>query len=92
VHQRRRALGAARYLAALEWSIVDELADLHRRITAPVRLIWGAEDPTFPLERARAMASHFARATFTSIPRAKLLVHEEHPAAVAAAIEARNFA
>ena len=38
----------ARYLRGLTWQPVDALEPEHARITIPVRLIWGADDPTFP--------------------------------------------
>ena len=50
----------------------------------PVAFLWGAADPTFPEEAARAMASQFPNvAHFRSIPQGKLLVHEEQPDTVA---------
>ena len=52
----------------------------------PVRLIWGADDPTFPLARAREMLKQFPDANLVEIPRARLLVHEERPAEVARAV------
>jgi pimeloyl-ACP methyl ester carboxylesterase len=49
----------------------------------PVLLIWGADDPTFPVALARAMVGQFPNARIAEIPGAKLLVHEEKPAEVA---------
>ena len=44
------------------------------------RLIWGEDDPFFPVDSARAMTSQLAGPTqFEVVPNAKLLVHEEHP-------------
>jgi len=51
----------------------------------PVQLLWGADDPTFPVALARAMVSQLPNARMTEIPGAKLLVHEEKPAEVAEA-------
>jgi len=34
---------------------VDALEQAHAHITMPVQLIWGADDPTFPVEYARRM-------------------------------------
>jgi haloalkane dehalogenase len=85
LRERRRMEGALRYLRGIDWSIVDGLPDVHRRITARVRLVWGTEDPTFPLERARPMVAHFRNADLVEVPRARLLLHEERPEAVAAA-------
>lgn len=82
----RRLQGLRRYLLDLKWDGVDALAQQHARLTMPVRLVWGADDPFFPVERARAMAGQFPRATLTEIPRAKLFVHEERPDQVLAAL------
>jgi len=74
--------GQIRYLHGIDWELVDGLATRHREIAAHVLFIWGLDDPTFPVEPAREMASQFAHADFVEIPDAKLLVHEERPDAV----------
>ena len=67
-----------------DWSVFDELADIHRRITAPATFIWGIDDPWFPLGRARTMLDQFsAGAELVELP-GKLFVHEERPAEWAA--------
>ncbi len=59
---------------------VDALEDVHGRLTMPVLLVWGEDDPFFPVEKARAMTSQFAGPTeFEVIAKCKLLVHEEYP-------------
>jgi pimeloyl-ACP methyl ester carboxylesterase len=51
-----------------------------------VLLVWGEDDPTFPIARARAMAGQFRDCRgLVAVPRARLLLHEERPEAVAAA-------
>ena len=76
--------GQLRYLAGIDWALVDRLATDHRRITAPVILVWGEQDTIFPVERARPMAAQFADCRgFHVVPAAKLLVHEEQPHVVA---------
>jgi haloalkane dehalogenase len=51
----------------------------------PVQLIWGEDDPFFPLAGARRMLAQFAGgARLEVIPRAKLFAHEDHPAEFAA--------
>lgn len=81
----RRLEGLQRYLVGATWEPVDALAHEHARLAMPVRLIWGADDPTFPLPLAHAMVGQFPNADLTEIPSARLLVHEEKPAEVAAA-------
>lgn len=79
----RRLEGLIRYLRSLrDWTPVDRFAQDHGRIAMPVRLIWGADDPTFPIAEARRMAGQFPRADLVEIPGARLLAHEEKPAEV----------
>ena len=77
---------AARLLRSFDVSYVTALGDLHRRITVPVQLVWGDRDPFFPLAWAREMADTYAGTHLTVIADAKLFVHEERPAEVAAAL------
>jgi haloalkane dehalogenase len=77
-------------LKTLDMRLVDGLSDVHRKIRAPVRLIWGENDPFFPISKARRMISAFAGgADIHEIPRAKLYSHEDHADEFAAA--ARPF-
>jgi haloalkane dehalogenase len=78
-----RLEGLSRYLRGAQWEPVDALARTHARLTMPVALLWGAEDPTFPLALARAMLPQFPDARLVEIAGAKLLAHEEKPADVA---------
>ena len=78
--------GMRRYLLGAKWGPVDALEHDHARITMPVRLIWGADDPTFPVAHARAMVKQFPDAHLVEIPGGRLLVHEEKPAEVARSV------
>ena len=51
-----------------------------------VQLVWGADDPTFPVEYARRMVRQLPDARLVEIPGGRLLVHEEKPADVARAV------
>jgi pimeloyl-ACP methyl ester carboxylesterase len=82
----RRMDGMARYLRGLAWGPVDALEQAHARLAMPVELIWGADDPTFPIAQARRMVKQFPDARLVEIPGARLLVHEEKPADVARAV------
>jgi pimeloyl-ACP methyl ester carboxylesterase len=75
--------GVRRYLRGATWEPVDALEHDHARLTMPVQLIWGADDPTFPVELARAMVKQLPDARLAEVPGARLLVHEEKPAEVA---------
>jgi pimeloyl-ACP methyl ester carboxylesterase len=80
----RRLEGARRYLAGIDWELVDGLERRHREIAAPVLFVWGEDDPTFPIGRARDMLSQLEHCRgLVAVPQARLLVHEEQPAAVA---------
>jgi len=81
----RRMDGMSRYLRGAKWEPVDALAQDHARLAMPVQLIWGADDPTFPVDLARQMVTQIPDARLVEIPGARLLVHEEKPADVARA-------
>jgi haloalkane dehalogenase len=85
LREPRRLDGMRLYLRELKWPVIDAFAQDHARLTLPVRLIWGADDPTFPVGRAREMVAQFPRCDLTEIAGGKLLVHEEKPAEVARA-------
>jgi pimeloyl-ACP methyl ester carboxylesterase len=81
-----RRWAASQLLERFDARDVAALAALHARIDAPVRLVWGERDPFFPVRWAQEMVGSFPNASLQVIPRAKLFVHEERPAEVAAAI------
>ena len=83
LHSPRRMDGMRRYLRGATWGPVDALERDHARLTMPVELLWGGDDPTFPVELARKMVTQFPDARLVEIPGARLLVHEEKPAEVA---------
>lgn len=78
----RRLEGVLRYLRGLTWPHVDALAERHRDIAAPVLLVWGEDDRFFPVVVARPMAAQFPDCRFVTVPRSKLLLHEERPVEV----------
>jgi pimeloyl-ACP methyl ester carboxylesterase len=83
-----RIEGAMEFLRRMKFTRLDEFKTLHGRLTMPTLFVWGADDPTFPESRARAMLGQFPNvAGFHSVPNAKLFVYEERPEDVAALIE-----
>ena len=87
IRSSRRTEGMARYLIGLPWQIVDAMAHWHAEMRLPVLLVWGEDDPTFPVALARTMAKQFPEGReLVAIPRTKLLPHEEQPQAVADAV------
>jgi len=84
---RRGFQGAAGFLRSFDYAAVDRTDALHARIRAPVHLIWGEQDTTFPVRLLDGFASSFPTlASVTRLP-GKLLVHDEHPAEYAAAVQ-----
>jgi pimeloyl-ACP methyl ester carboxylesterase len=83
---RTRRDGVRRYLRGAQWDPVDALRTRHAELTIPVRLVWGVEDPTFPLDRAREMLDQLPDADLIEIDAARLLPHEERPDAVLDAV------
>jgi pimeloyl-ACP methyl ester carboxylesterase len=77
---------AVKLLRTFDEAYVRALGELHRRIDVPVQLVWGEEDPFFPVAWAREMVATFPDAALTVVPGAGLFVHEERPAEVAAAL------
>lgn len=87
LHDDPAALEAAvRVLKSFEMDYVRALPEIHGRIDVPVKLVWGAEDPFFPVDRARSMVDEFPNSSIDVIDGAGLFSHEEAPAAVAAAL------
>jgi haloalkane dehalogenase len=82
----KRLDGMRRYLRGATWEPVDALARDHARLTMPVQLIWGTDDPTFPVTLAHEMVAQFPDAQLTEVSGGRLLVHEEKPAEVARAV------
>lgn len=81
---RRRA--AVRLLKSFDARLVRELAAVHARIGVPVQLVWGADDPFFPVARAASMVATFPDARLEIVDGARLFCHEERPADVARAL------
>lgn len=79
IKSSRGATGQLGLVRQFDWSVLDAMADTHAKITAPVSLIWGKDDPWFPLRHARAMVDQFpGGAELVELP-GKLFVHEERP-------------
>lgn len=76
-HRRHGAVDMLRTVHAKDFDIVQQT---HEQLTAPIRLIWGVDDPWFPLKDARRMMRTFtAEIDIVEVPQAGLLVHEEKP-------------
>ncbi|MEM9705963.1 MAG: alpha/beta fold hydrolase [Pseudomonadota bacterium] len=83
----KRFSALIKYLQEIDFTVVDNLGDIHGKISAPLYFIWGAEDKTFPADLGYEMAKaapSFER--FVPIEKTCFLPHEERPMAVAEAI------
>jgi pimeloyl-ACP methyl ester carboxylesterase len=84
---RRRMEGSLRYLHGIGWDVVDGMRAVHARLPMPVQMIWGVDDPTFPIAIAREMTKQFTTPPeLVEVPRAALLPHEEQPERMLAAL------
>ncbi len=83
---RAKRDAAATLLRSFDMDDVTSLPGIHARLDVPVKLVWGARDPFFPVDRARAMVPQFPDASIDVLPDAGLFCHEEQPAEVAAAL------
>jgi pimeloyl-ACP methyl ester carboxylesterase len=83
IHSHRRMVGHNQFLRGWDWGLLDQMKmDVHTKIQVPVLLIWGEDDPTFPVEHAEHMVSQFPNATIRRIAGARVFVHEDQPAEV----------
>ncbi len=81
-----RCVAALKLLKSLDMADVKALTEIHSRIDVPVRLVWGDQDPFFPVDRAKDMVHEFPNAEIEIIEGAGLFSHEERPEEVAAAL------
>lgn len=77
---------AIRLLRSFDVAHVTQLGDIHRRLDMPVQMVWGDQDPFFPLPWAREMVDTFPDATLDIVEGAGLFSHEERPQEVAASL------
>jgi haloalkane dehalogenase len=84
IQSKRAFEGHLALVESFDFDVLDTLERVHGEITVPTLLIWGPEDPFFPLEKARGMVGQFGDATLVEVPAGKLFVHEDHPEAFVA--------
>lgn len=84
IQARRHA--ATKLLRSFDMRLVADLTRIHRRIDAPVQLVWGDKDPFFPVDKAKQMLGEFPNAEIEIIEGAGLFSHEERPGDVARAL------
>ena len=77
---------AAKLLRSFDMQHVTQLERIHQQIDVPVQMVWGDQDPFFPVAKARVMVDQFPNAQLEIIEGAGLFCHEERPAEVARAL------
>ncbi len=82
----KRRWAAGQLVRSFDTQFVSDLAVVHRQIHVPVQLVWGEDDPFFPVGWAREMVETFPNARLHVVPKAKLFCHEERPDEVAKAL------
>jgi len=76
--------GAMALIRNFDPVVMKSLGRVHRSMKAPSLLIWGADDPFFPLAKAERMLPQFSAGAELEVLRpGKLFVHEERPADIA---------
>jgi haloalkane dehalogenase len=85
VTSKRVFEGQHALVESFDFGVLDTLDRVHAKITVPTLLIWGPDDPFFPVDKAKAMVGQFGgEAKLVEIPGGKLFVHEDHPEAFVA--------
>jgi haloalkane dehalogenase len=87
---KRGLAGQRRLLDSFTPKALEGLSALPTKQRAPVKFVWGAQDPFFPLERLRPTLTAFGGgASVALIDPGKLFAHEEFPEQFAS--HARSF-
>jgi pimeloyl-ACP methyl ester carboxylesterase len=68
-----------RQIAQADSRFTDEVQQLYGNITAPVLILWGAEDAWIPVDRAQILRRSIPGSQFKTIPDSGHLVIEEQP-------------
>ncbi len=80
IDSNRKTKGAFKFLRGIDWDIIDEFKQTHKKIKANVLLLWGENDKTFPINLGKEMMHQFtSNCEFKTIKEASLLPHEEKP-------------
>ncbi|PQJ80469.1 alpha/beta fold hydrolase [Polaribacter porphyrae] len=78
ISSKEKTINAFKYLKGIDWKVIDSFKENHKRIKAKTLLIWGEDDKTFPIKKAREMVNQFNKnCKIIPIKNASLLPHEE---------------
>jgi pimeloyl-ACP methyl ester carboxylesterase len=76
----RAAAAQLRLLENVNGQMMARLRPVHAKIRVPVQLVWGTDDPFFPIAKARQMLGQFGGpARLDEIEGARLFSHEDRP-------------
>jgi haloalkane dehalogenase len=81
-----RRWASGQLVRSFDMRFISELGAVHAKLRVPVQLVWGEDDPFFPVAWARDMVSTFPDARLHVVKGAKLFSHEEKPQEVAEAM------
>lgn len=73
-------------LAGMDSTYTNEAARSFPAFDAPVLLVWGPDDPIFPIEEAERLAELFPQARLVEIPDTYCFAPEDRPEALADAV------
>ena len=78
ISSKERTIGAFKYLKGIDWKVVDDFKESHKKIKSKTLLIWGENDKTFPIKYAKKMITQFnGNCKLKKVSGASLLPHEE---------------
>lgn len=78
ISSKEKTYNTFKYLKGIDWKVIDDFKENHSKIKAQTLLIWGEEDKTFPIKRAKEMIPQFnGNCKLIAIKNASLLPHEE---------------
>ncbi|HEU0302235.1 MAG TPA: alpha/beta hydrolase [Longimicrobium sp.] len=86
VKSSRALHGQVLILRGINWEAVDRLEEIHPQLRVPTLVVWGTDDPYFPMEEGRKVAAQIPGARLVEIPGTRLLLHEEKPGEIARAV------
>ena len=78
ISSKEKMINAFKYLRGIDWKVIDSFKENHKKIKAKTLLIWGEDDKTFPIQKAKEMIIQFnGNCKLIPIKNASLLPHEE---------------
>jgi pimeloyl-ACP methyl ester carboxylesterase len=73
-------------------SVLLDAASRFRQFTRPVRILWGEDDPFFPVDLGKELSEAFPRASLSTVPAGRTFLPLDHPDELAREIAAATRA